>query len=395
MGKLIGGILLIVGTSIGSGMLALPLATAAGGFFHSTLLLFLAWAVMTLGAFFILEVNLWLPPNTNMVSMARITLGPLGQIVTWACYCLLLFALLSAYAAGGSDLLRQLFSMAGVSMPAWVNTIIFIVVLGAVIFHGVKAVDLTNRGLMTVKLFAYIMVVILVLPHFNLQKLYGGQARLLGSAILVVITSFGYATIIPPLRNYFHSDLNKLRIAITCGSLISLVCYVLWDLTVQGNIAAQGKNGLIAISESGRAVSDLTTQLSHRVNSVWVHEMTHLFTSVCLTTSFLGVGLSLADFVRDGFSIKANLSGKWRVMCITLVPPGLIVIFDPGLFITALRYAGIFCVTLLVLLPVLMVWSGRYHKKIAKGYRVMGGKFFVIAEFIIACALLIYGLISF
>ncbi len=395
MWQLLGGILLIVGTSIGSGMLALPLATAAGGFFHSTVLLFLAWAVMTLGAFFILEVNLWLPPNTNMVSMARATLGKVGELVTWACYCLLLFALLSAYAAGGSDLLRQLFSMIGLSVPSWVNTIIFIVVLAAVIFHGVRAVDYANRVLMTIKLFAYIMVVILLLHHVDLKNLYGGQIHLLGSAVLVVITSFGYATIVPPLRNYFHSDVKKLRLAITMGSLISLVCYVLWDLTVQGNIAAQGANGLMAMSESSRAVSDLTTQLSHQVHSTWVFEMAHLFTSVCLTTSFLGVGLSLADFIRDGFSMRHDLSGKWRVMLITFLPPCLIVIFDPGLFITALRYAGIFCVTLLVLLPVLMVWSGRYRRKIAKGYRVMGGKLVIIIEFIIACALLVYGIISF
>ena len=45
--KLIGGILLIVGTSIGAGMLALPVANAATGFPVSGLFLFFCWSVMT------------------------------------------------------------------------------------------------------------------------------------------------------------------------------------------------------------------------------------------------------------------------------------------------------------------------------------------------------------
>ena len=44
--KLIGSILLIVGTSIGAGMLALPIATAQLGFGGSLILLFACWIVM-------------------------------------------------------------------------------------------------------------------------------------------------------------------------------------------------------------------------------------------------------------------------------------------------------------------------------------------------------------
>ena len=59
--RFIGGLLLIIGTSIGGGMLALPVANAASGFWNSTIFLILCWLLMTLGAFFILEVNLYLP----------------------------------------------------------------------------------------------------------------------------------------------------------------------------------------------------------------------------------------------------------------------------------------------------------------------------------------------
>src|SRR3990167_3617578 len=106
--KLIGSILLIVGTSIGAGMLALPIATAQLGFMGSLILLFACWFIMTAGAFTILEVNLWLPQNSNLISMARATIGPWGQIIAWVTYLLLLYSLLCAYIAGGSDLFHDL-----------------------------------------------------------------------------------------------------------------------------------------------------------------------------------------------------------------------------------------------------------------------------------------------
>src|SRR3990167_1825985 len=84
--KLIGSILLIVGTSIGAGMLALPIATAELGFLGSLILLFVCWFIMTSGAFLLLEANLWLPQNSNIISMARVTIGPIGQIIAWIAY---------------------------------------------------------------------------------------------------------------------------------------------------------------------------------------------------------------------------------------------------------------------------------------------------------------------
>src|SRR3990167_7203343 len=92
--KLIGSILLIVGTCIGAGMLALPIATAQLGFVGSLILLFSVWIVMTTGAFYILEVNLWLPQNSNLISMSRATIGPVGQIVSWINFLLMLYCLL-------------------------------------------------------------------------------------------------------------------------------------------------------------------------------------------------------------------------------------------------------------------------------------------------------------
>ena len=87
--RMIGAILLIAGTCIGAGMLALPVSTAAYGFYPSVVLFIVCWSFLTFTALLILEVNLWSKTDSNMISMAAQTLGKLGQAVAWVAiyYC--------------------------------------------------------------------------------------------------------------------------------------------------------------------------------------------------------------------------------------------------------------------------------------------------------------------
>ena len=156
--KLIGGILLIVGTSIGGGMLALPIATAQLGFINAFIALVLCWAVMTLSALLILEVNLWHPVNSNLITMAKTTLGTFGQIIAWTSYLSLLYALLAAYIAGGSDFLQHLLLTFHITVSTKISALLFTALLSLVVYKGLRSVDYINRGLMFSKLFTFILL---------------------------------------------------------------------------------------------------------------------------------------------------------------------------------------------------------------------------------------------
>jgi tyrosine-specific transport protein len=389
MMKLIGGILLVVGTAIGGGMLALPIATSPAGFINSSLLLLFCWALMTVSAFLILEVNLWLPRNSHIISMAKATLGVWGQLIAWVCYLLLLYSLLAAYIAGGSDIFKNLLQLLHISFPTWMTLVLFTFILGYIVYHGIRSVDLVNRGLMFAKLGAFIILVALLLPFVSPTKLSGGQFSTLAMSITVALTSFGYATIIPSLRIYFHDDISMLRKVIWAGSLIPLICYVIWNLAIMGIISREGDNGLIAMLHSGRSTSECVNQLSIILQKSSITSFARIFTSVCLLTSFLGVALCLSDFLSDGMNLEKVGKNKLIISAATFIPPLLTVIFYPGAFITALSYAGIFCVVLLLIFPALMVWYGRYKKKIATGFQVPGGKALLLLLMIVG--LLIIG----
>ncbi len=376
--KLIGGILLIVGSAIGGGILALPIATSELGFMNSSMLLFFCWAIMTASALLILEVSLWLPQNTNIISMAKATLGKTGAAFAWIIYLLLFYSLLAAYIAGGSDFFKNLLQLIHIALPNHVVAALFTFVLGYIVYRGIQIVDYANRSLMTIKFITFFLLIAFISSHISLPKLEGGQLAVFSTGMTVAVTSFGFATIIPSLRSYFKDDIKKLRQAIFFGSLIPLICYLAWDVTVMGVIPREGSDGLISMLHSGQSTSAFVNELSALLHQGTITSLARTFTSICLLTSFLVVSLGLVDFLADGFKLKKIGKNNFIVCSVALLPPLLIVVINPHIFIAALAYAGIYCIILLIIFPVLMVWRGRYHQNIVAEYQVFGGKVLLV-----------------
>ncbi|KTD07184.1 amino acid permease [Legionella jamestowniensis] len=385
--RFIGGILLIVGTSIGGGMLALPVANAATGFWQSSLFLLICWAAMTLGALFILEANLYLPPGKHMVSMAASTLGGPGLLIAWLSYLFLLYTLLSAYISGGADVFGSLFTEIGLSMSEWQDSLIFTMLFGLVVYGGIRRVDLLNRALMFGKLAAYLILIVLIAPHINIANIQGGDYRYITGTVMILITSFGFAIIVPNLRDYFNDDIQVLKKVVIIGSLIPLFCYLAWDAVIMGSLPTAGPNGLAALMQDPHTTSTLAKNLSNTVNNTVISSLFNFFTSICMLTAFLGVSLCLISFLADGLNMVQQGRQGLGLFMMTFLPPLLIVVYYPGAYIHALNYAGIFCVILLLLLPALMTVSGR--KKFSPRYIVPGGKFSQWLVIIFSIALLI------
>lgn len=387
--KLIGGILLIVGTSIGGGMLALPVSTAAAGITNSIIFLIGCWLIMTVGALLILEVNLRLPAGSNMVSMAKSTLGRPGQIVAWVTYLFLLYTLLAAYISGGSDVFNALLLKAQIHLPGWITSLLFTAVFSLVVYNGIRAVDYVNRGLMFGKLGIYILLVLIISPHITIPTLGGGSLKAITGSLMILITSFGFASIVPSLREYFEDDTNALRKVILFGSFIPLVCYILWETVIMGVIQHDGSNGLIALMSSDHPTSGLTDALSHAIENQWITGFFSFFTSICMITAFLGVSLGLFDFLADGLKLKKSGNQGKCTLALTFIPPLAVVLINPGIYLHALGYAGVCCVILLLLLPSIMAWQGRKADTMGSTIIVPGGNLGLALIGFLAIALLI------
>lgn len=385
--KMLGGILLIVGTSIGGGMLALPIANSLPGFWYSSFFLFICWLMMTLGAFFILEANLYLSRGKHMLSMASSTLGKPGLLTAWLSYIFLLYTLLSAYISGGADMLGSLLNRIHLPLSQWQASVLFTLFFGLIVYSGIRRVDFVNRALMFGKLGVYFILIILIAPFIRFDYYQGGSFFSIHSVIMVLITSFGFAIIVPNLRDYFNEDLVTLRKVIFIGSLIPLFCYVAWDAVIMGSLNNSGATGgLSSLLHDEHSTSSLALLLSNRVQNQFISSLFNFFTSICMLTAFLGVALCLISFLSDGLNLEQKGRQGVGLFLITFLPPLFVVIYYPGAYLYALNYAGFFCVILLLLLPALMTLYGR--KKFSTPYVVPGGKFSQYLVILFSCVLL-------
>lgn len=385
--RIFGGVLLVAGTTIGAGMLALPVATGLAGFCPAILLLFFYWCYMTYTAFLMLEVNLWLPPGTNLISMAKETLGKWGELTSWVVYLFLLYTLTAAYLAGGGPIFLEFLEHAtGLAMPKWMGPIPLLIIFGYFVYHGTRSVDYINRLLMVGLVISYCLMVLFITPHVQSNLLIHADPKYLLLAVSVVATSFGFHIIIPTLTTYLDRDLLKLKKVIFIGSAIPLVVYILWEFLTLGIIPLEGENG-IAIGEiQGRNGANLLASILGKSS---LGLLAHFFSFFAIVTSFLGVSLSLSDFLTDGLKVH-RLPGKRGVICLlTFLPPLAFIWTNPRAFFNALEYAGAFGVVILLgFLPALMVWHGRYKQRLDVTFKVPGGKPALIAVMIISLAIM-------
>jgi tyrosine-specific transport protein len=368
------GILLVAGTALGAGMLALPVATATSGLIPAWIVYLLSWLFSMATGLLFVEIGLWLPRHANIVSMANRILGKPGKLLAWIVYIFLFYCLTIAYIAEGGRLLGLFFSLDHILFLA---PILFTLIFGSFVYAGTKVAGKCNAVLMTGLIVSFFTFVSLALP-----KIYGNTElhpwRLFnwGQAIFalpIIFTSFSYQGIIPSLLEFFERDPKKVRIAILFGTLIPFITYLLWDYLIKGIIPIEGAHGLLATKEAGISA---IAPLSYFLGGSRIYIIGNFFGFFALTTSFIGVSLGLLDFLSDSLQIAKTNLNKLFLCALVYIPTLLITFINPRIFLDALGYAGGFgCALLLGLLPIVMAWVGRYKKGYSHLYiQLPGGK---------------------
>ncbi len=350
--RLLGGILLVSGTTIGAAMLAIPVVTSFGGFFPSFLLLGFCWLFFFFTAWLFLDLNLACPGDVNLISMVGRWLGPVGKAVCWVTYLLLLYSLTAAYIAGSAPLfLNAINWLTGWDLPSMAGQIPLIVLFGIFVYLGTRSVDRINRLLMIALVLSYTLLIGALPSRMQPSLLLHTDFSAIWIAVPVLFTSYGFHIIIPTLTTYLNHDIKKLRLTIFLGSLSSFLFYLIWEFLVLGTVPLDGL--IVAWNQGETGAAALRTVIS----SSWIGLAANFFSFFAIITSFLGVSLSLSDFLADGLKMKRYTWGREFACLLTFIPPLLFVHTYPRGFLLALQYAGVFVAILLCILPALMAWK--------------------------------------
>jgi tyrosine-specific transport protein len=386
LGHVVGGTLLIAATTIGVGMLGLPVATGPGGFIPATAVYILTWFFMLCTGLLLLEVCTWMPKEANLITMTHRLLGPVGRAICWAVYLFLFFtAMIAHVSGGGSTLVDILHSGFGVALPPGVAMVLYVLIFSPVVYLGTRSVDRFNLTMMVGVLTTYLFFIALSAGKIELNLLKFADWSKAWPALPVLFTAFTYQLIIPTLMTYMERDVRKVRLSIILGSSIPLVVYLIWEMIILGIIPVEG---LILAKQQGQTA---VMPLKELLGNPWVFKIGSYFAFFVLTTSYVALALAFLDFVADGLKIK-KVGFKKVALCLGIfVPPTIIALIYPGIFITALEYAGgISCALLFGLLPPLMVWVGRYMKKYpGQARQLPGGRLVLTVLMLFTCVELV------
>lgn len=385
MGHLVGGTLLIAGTTIGVGMLALPVATGPAGFVPSVVTYLICWLFMLCTGLLLVEVCLWMPKDTSFISMADKILGKTGRVIFWFMYLFLFVTVMIAHVAGGGEVLRDI---TGVNLPDSVAAIIYTAVFAPVVYLGARSVDRLNLFLISGVAICYLAFFVVSISSVKLSLLSYTNWGKAGFALPILFTAFTYQVIIPSLMTYMERNVKKIRLAVIFGSLIPLVVYLVWEFLILGIVPHEGPNGLIA---AGIAGQNAVGPLRSFVQNPLIYHIGRYFAFFALTTSFIPLALAFYDFLADGLKWKKKGINKILLCLFVFGIPLLIALKYPHIFLVALGYAGgISCAFLFGLMPPLMVWVGRYVKRLPHGQRqLLGGKPVLIALMTFALLILV------
>lgn len=375
--RTLGSILLISGSCIGAGMLGLPVISGLSGFIPAVIFFLIAWSYMLFTGLLLVEANLWYPnKKINLITLTDNTLGKYGKWLVIVLFLFLFYLLMVAYLAKGGQLVQfAIESATNLNLPDYLGAVLLALFTMALVIVGTKQVDIVNRAGMLGLFITYIflMTVTFDSAEHDIFKHKNYDSFLFMVPFLVV--SFGFHNMVSTIKDYLQSDEKRILSAIRVGSCIPLLIYLLWVFAVLLVVPLKGE---VSIISAYKLKQIATEPLALITSSRSLSSLSYTFAFFAIITSIFGQALSVVDFLKDAFSNKV-INKRWHYVAIFFLPCLLLSQLDTGVFFKALEYAGGLAVSILFgVLPALIVWQGRYCKKMHSNYVVFGGKLMLL-----------------
>ena len=381
--KTLGSSLLVAGTSIGAGMLALPFVSAATGILYGLVLMILMGGLACYGGFLIAEACIAVPEANNLHGVIGCLLGKKSQIVAAISILFLYFSLCSAYISAGAEQLISVTKQLSIGISFWQAAIIVVVSMGILVVIGTQVVDYANRIMFFLMLILLIFIMLMLFPETQSENFtYQIKApSILLAALPVLYTSFGYHCAVPTVVRYVNGCPIHFRKALFFGSALPLLIYGCWQVAINGTLSSLLINRL---NDGPDAVGQLIKRIGEINQYSSFNCVISVFTTCALGTSFIGVTVGLFDYLAEMSHRSNTLFERVQTIILTLGLPLMVTLFLPGSFVTTLGYAAVALVVLAVFIPVLLVWKVR-KEHLEEPYQVAGGTPMLIIISLLGC----------
>jgi len=358
-----GAVLLVAGTCIGSGMIALPMVLAKLGLVYSLALMLVVWGVMYFTSLVNLELNLQAGHGLSLGALGRLYSGKGAELMGTVCLKLLSYSLLAVFIYGCASIVQKLvgggFDSIAVSVAGATVGILLL---------PMRWIDYFNRLLF----FALLVIVAILIggllwmahgSHLPLWPAAGLSIRAWTPILPIVFTSFGFQVIFHTLTNYCDKNAKILKHAFFWGSLIPAIVYMIWTSSVLTVVHQENPSFFQKMVYEDVEVGSLVQVLSQISHFEGVQLLVWWISLLAIITSIIGVGVGLCDSLQHALhSCWERFSGRIPAALLTVIPALLVVIYVPNAFLAALGFAGMILAVMAVLLPIYLLRGIQWNR---------------------------------
>ena len=396
MRKQITSILLIAGTCIGGGTIALPMALAKLGIVPSLAIMIFVWSLTYYTSLVSVELNLHLERGLSLGPLGKVFSGNTAAAIGEISVKLLSYALLSVYIYGGASIIQKLidvyfhYNVSGIIVETCLAILSVIILL-----FPMKIISTLNN--IAFIIFAFIFLALIgVISSFvdlsNIPWIINPSASNAASVVTVIFCSFGYQVIFHTLRDYCGKSAKVQRRIFFFGSLIPIFVYMLWTSSSLSIVFHLNQDFFMQMAAGKIDVGDLVNELASISGLQNFKILIWWVTILAICTSIIGVGLGLSESL--GLTLKSRVPMSWirkfLAVLITIAPSYIVAAIVPKAFTRILGFAGAILVIIAILLPIYLFFKAKIEKPYirelkkwlliicaAAGIGIMAAEFFV------------------
>jgi len=356
-------VLLVTGTTVGAGILALPIQTGLSGVFPALIGVVIAWLAMLLTGLIISESYLKVGDySLDLLSLYKREIGSHVQWIVIPVYLLFFYGITVAYLSASSTILASLIK---VSIPSWVFLLLFFLPSSLVVLFGMKLIHRANTVFMLMLGVAFVTIIVLSAKQVETARYLHMDWAFLPSVMPIVLCSFTFQCIVPTICRNLAGDKRKIRQAMLIGTAIPLVLYVLWIVVVVGALPVVNDDASILRAFERNDPATIPLAIHLKSNIVTIAGL--IFSIAAIFTSYIAICESLRHFLTDWLDLFYPGPKKILVILLTFLPPVAITLIYPSLFLKALNLVGGVAVVLLFgFMPTIILWKVVHQKKNGK-----------------------------
>ncbi|RIY32830.1 amino acid permease [Psittacicella gerlachiana] len=363
--KVLGSMMMVAGSTIGAGMLVMPINSASVGFTTTFIELVIFYFLMLIPALAIAEATQFAPQGTTVAGIVKRAMGPNFYIANNLLLYIFAYSLACAYISGITNVIADL-----LQIPAnlrKVFTLACIILLGFIVTISTRVADIINRIMFYIMCLAFVILVAVSFSNLDLHNLTYTpiSTSAVYKSIPIFFLAYGFHILIPSLSDYLDRNVRDLKIALIGGLSIPFVIFTIWNLVIHGQAT---QDQLITFAQSGNV--NIASLITNGKPTALLGIAVTIFTLTALITSFIGLSTALITTIKENFKksqsveeqgfIPADRQAKvetklnrFAIFLLAFAIPGAVLAFTPAAFVFFLGFAAIISTLQAMVMPML------------------------------------------